>query len=439
MTTDPFAVHRLLDQAEALLRRWDTPLEAALFAVVDRRVTTDVATMAVRLRKDGVATLQVNPDFVEDVGAEGAAFVLCHEALHLLLDHLRYDGVRDDAWRLGCEVVINHWVIRSTARTLPRSRRTGEPVGIDPRAVHRDWAASATDPVSYEEFTLTDERCAELLRVTGRGRPLDVPPTAGACSHPDDEPDTTPDTPINAVEQVLEQAVVRAQRGDEVLRRQLLDLEQAVPGAPAWARVGVSELRATTSRAGMTRLWERHLAHVLGQTLAPRLEVRYDRKVGWWDAELLAPLGIALDPQAGMPLQHGPVCGRRRSVAIYLDTSGSVPDEVVQAAAHTVGRIPDTVAHWRAFDHEVHPIAPGDALPGGGGTSFDAVADDVDHLDAVLDQPLDAVVVLTDGYAPTIAPAAPQRWIWLIVADGDAWPQDHGMRTVRIPDLEGAA
>ena len=425
---------QVLDQAEARLRRWDTPLEAALLAVVDRRWTDEVATMAVQLRPDGIATLLANPAFVTELGADGTAFVLCHEALHLLLDHLRFAGIRDDAWRLACEVVINHWVTRSTGRLLPRSRRTGEPVGVDPRAVHRDHLAAGAEPVTYDDFVRTDEECAQLLRQRPIEAPLPAP--SGDCAHRDHQPTPTPSGAGEAVEEVLEAAVVRAQRGDEVLRRQLLDLEEVVPGAPAWSRVGVSELRATTQRAGATRLWEQQLAHVLGQTLTADLEVRYDRKVGWWDAGLLAPLGIVLDPQVGMPLQLAPAVRRQRQVAIYLDTSGSVSDAVVEATARTVGRIPDTIAHWRTFDHEVHPFTPGEELPGGGGTSFEAVAEDVVALDDDLDDPLDAVLVLTDGYAEPIAPPRPERWIWLIVADGDTWPRDRGMRTVPIPHLE---
>ena len=95
---------QVLEQAEARLRRWDTPLEATLLAVVDRRWSDEVETMAVRLRPDGIATLLVNADFVIDIGPDGTAFVLCHEALHLLFAHLRHDGDRDDAWRLACAV-----------------------------------------------------------------------------------------------------------------------------------------------------------------------------------------------------------------------------------------------------------------------------------------------------------------------------------------------
>lgn len=423
---------RVLDQAEARLRRWDTPLEAALLAVVDRRWTDEVATMAVQLRPDGIATLLANPGFVIEVGADGTAFVLCHEALHLLFAHLRHDGARDDAWRLACEVVINHWVQRATGQPLPRSMRTGEQVGIDPRAVHRDHLAAGAAPVTYDAFVLTDTDCARYLRATP-GTTTET--SADVCVHHDG--DSTEVVDGDAVERVLEAAVARAGDGDELLRQRLLGLEELTPDAPVWGRTGVSELRATTQRLGSTRLWQAQLAHVLGQTLRPRVEVRYDRKIGWWDAELLAEVGLHLDPGVGMPLLPGTVTDHQRQVAIYLDTSGSVPAEVVDAAAATVGRIPDTLAHWRSFDHEVHPFEPGEPLVGGGGTSFHVVAEDAAALAAGLDERLDAVVVLTDGYAEPITPPDAQRWIWLIVAGGDTWPADRGMRTVRVPDHLG--
>jgi hypothetical protein len=432
-TTDVAHAHRLLDEAEARLRRWDTPLEAALLAVVDRRMTGEVPTMAVRLRGDGIATLLVNPDFVRNAGAEGAAFVLCHEALHLLFAHLHHDGPRDDAWQLACEVVINHWVTLSTGRPLPRSAATGTTVGVDPRAVYAEYAAAVTNPVPYAAFVRTDEDCAAHLRLMA----ADARPAAGACDHHLTDHDDAGDGRGSVVEEVLERAVARALDGDELVRGRLLDLERLTPGADAWRRLGVSELRGTTTRLS-TRLWQTQLAHVLGQTLRPDVVVRYDRKTGWWDTDLLASVGIVMDPDVGMPLQLAPATSRHRQVAIYLDTSGSVPDEVVAAAAATVGTIPDTDVHWRSFDHEVHPFEPGDPLIGGGGTDFEPVAADVAALDDELADPLDAVVVLTDGWGTPIRPPHPQRWIWLIAADGDAWSRDRGMRTVTVTDLAGA-
>ena len=105
-----------------------------------------------------------------------------------------------------------------------------------------------------------------------------------------------------------------------------------------------------------------------------------------------------------------------------------MPDWVVDQVAATVGPIPDTEVAWHTFDHEVHPFEPGQPLVGGGGTDFHAV---VEHASS-LDPAPDAVLVLTDGLAPPVRPPTPDRWIWLVLEDGDPWPAEHGMACVPV-------
>lgn len=438
-TPMPTTAAARLERAAATLGRWDTPLESALLAVVDRRFTDEIDTVAVQLRRDGVAQLLANPAFVCDLEADDVAFVLCHEALHLLFNHLLVARDGDRAWRVACEVVINHWVQRHTGRPLPRSQSTGRPLGVDPADAYAAYAQAVDDPVAFERFVHTDEGCAQQLRrmpatPAGSGcRHLDLGAgsgTAGTVAEDRDEGE--------ALEALLERLVQRAVDGDQRLHGQLSEVLAASDTSPVWGRVGGEQLRATSARLGDTGLWQRQLAHVLGSQLADELHPAYDRKAGWWDAALLAPLGIDLDEHVGMPLILAADGRTHRRVAVFIDTSGSIPDPVVDAAAQTIGEVAEATVDWHTFDHAVHPFEPGEPLVGRGGTSFDVI---VDHLAATTDDPrdadhgYDAVVVLTDGYAPPIAPPDPDRWIWLIVADGDPWPRDHGMRTVAVPEL----
>lgn len=128
-----------------------------------------------------------------------------------------------------------------------------------------------------------------------------------------------------------------------------------------------------------------------------------------------------------MLARRGPVA--EKLVVIAYDTSGSMPGDVVAWLTELVGKIDGVRAHWLSFDGAVMPFTPGERVYGGGGTSFQAVADYVEGRTEVrgerFEERPDAVVVLTDGHAPHITPAEPDKWIWLITAGGDDWPGHH--------------
>ena len=106
-----------------------------------------------------------------------------------------------------------------------------------------------------------------------------------------------------------------------------------------------------------------------------------------------------------------------------------MPPSVVEWMTDLVGGIDGVQAHWLSFDGVVMPFRPGESVFGGGGTSFQAVVDYVEGRSTVegkyFEERPDAVVMLTDGYAPHVTPAEPDQWIWLITEHGDDWPDAH--------------
>lgn len=164
--------------------------------------------------------------------------------------------------------------------------------------------------------------------------------------------------------------------------------------------------------------WQRWLVDVVASKLREGERLVYPKKRG----ALLAALGH--DP---MLSRRGPV--RDKVLVIAYDTSGSMPGSVITWLTELVGRIDGVEAHWLSFDGVVMPFVPGERVYGGGGTSFQAVADYVEGRTEVrgrrFEQRPDAVIVLTDGYAPHITPQEPDRWIWLITEGGDDWPDAH--------------
>jgi len=185
-----------------------------------------------------------------------------------------------------------------------------------------------------------------------------------------------------------------------------------------WGQLGAGILRGRTARTGTVHWWQRWLVDVLASRLREGERLVYPKKRG----ALLAALGR--DP---MLSRRGPV--REKVLVIAYDTSGSMPGRVIDWLTELVGGIDGVEAHWLSFDGVVMPFVPGERVYGGGGTSFQAVADYVEGRTEVrgrfFEERPDAVVMLTDGFAPHITPAEPDKWIWLITEGGDDWPEAH--------------
>ncbi|MFC8272755.1 hypothetical protein ACFUJR_09475 [Streptomyces sp. NPDC057271] len=387
--------------------------------------TTAVDTAAVVASGDGTCLLVYNPEFFVSLGLEGVRFVLFHEARHLIHRHLFVEPElrSDPVFTLAAEVSINHVaMVRLGVRELPS--RDGTPVGVNPREIHtayrEDLRAHGLEPVDYREFIATDMSVyGELKRMAHP--PVPAPALCPRLSH--DGIPTDQETVDTLASSVLLNSLLAARRGHTVAEAEIGELMDRTDGASdrvtrMWGRLGVGLLRGQTPRTARVDWWQRWLVDVVASKLRDGERLVYPKKRG----ALLAALG--LDP---MLSRRGPV--RDKVLVIAYDTSGSMPDHVVGWLTELVGGIDGVEAHWLSFDAVVMPFRPGERVYGGGGTSFQVVADYVEGRTPVDGRPFeetpDAVVMLTDGYAPPITPAEPDKWIWLITEGGDDWPDSH--------------
>ncbi|MEV0780988.1 hypothetical protein ACIBLA_37435 [Streptomyces sp. NPDC050433] len=394
--------------------------------------TLAIETAAVVAPGDGSCVLLYNPEFFAAIGADGVRFVLFHEARHLIHRHLYVDAElrADPVFTLAAEVSINHVVMQRLRATLPTRLIEGagggrEPVGIDPHAIHalyeEDLRAQGLKPLSYRSFVETD------LTVYGELQRMSDPPVpagAGVCPHlaigglPMDE-----ETVGQVVEGVLADVLRAALRGEGPAREEILHLADRSEGAgdritKLWGRIGLGALRGQTEPTRRVEWWKRWLSDTLASKLRDGERLIYPRKHG---AVLLA-------------LGHDPMLSRRgrertKVVVVAIDTSGSMSQRVIDWLVTLIGRTDGVETHWLSFDGEVMPFVAGERVRGGGGTDFGKV---VEYVEGRLEvggkrcevQP-DAVIMVTDGYAPHVTPARPESWIWLITDGGDDWPDSH--------------
>lgn len=430
----------IIQQALWELASKSAVIEHEIMAVAAHLFTEEFPTMAVGIGGDSLVRLYANPKFttgdtdVRDNVAR-ARFVLAHEAYHILYAHLYQDPeLRSDRlMTLAHECVINDRVMRHLVTEMPTLE--GKPTGVDPKKLYAQYRkakrAKGEEPVDYKQFVSSDLACRSYLSEI----PKPSQPRQDFCQHGGDDdplagngdgsgqsPVIDPEAAATIVEQSLGALMTRALNGDKAAADALLELgEQVGEDHPLWGTLGLGALRGETQVTAQVRFWEYFLTQALTSVLTPGVRMVYPRRLAG-----LEPLYEEVGSQLPMmPLGNE----RKTQVAIFIDTSGSMGHDIVQRVAKLVGDIPNAEAHWFAFDAEVWPFEPGEPLRGGGGTSFQIIAD---HVDASDEMEPDCVIVLTDGYAPAIQPPRPDEWIWLITQGGDTWPMDHGMECVVV-------
>jgi hypothetical protein len=394
-------------------------------------------TMAVGVEGDGVMRLWANPDFTVGIGPEGAAFVLSHEAYHIMYAHpLVADPElrKDENWTLACEAVINDRVMRHLGvKELPKL--DGKSTGVDPDAIvekiraHRREMAK-TDPSvtipTREEILASDMACRAFLAE------LPKPPKTrnDFCRHGEagdgggdgesGQGTIDGEQAQTIVDRALDGLMQRALRGDQTATDALLELGEQTGGKDGqlWGTLGLGALVGETQLTPQVKFWEYFFSQACASILQPGTRMAYPRKMaGAEDFYIEAGCsGIPL-----MPIGLEP----ELEVWAFADNSGSM-SSLYDRIGKTIGNIAGSTIRWFTFDTDVYEIKPGEGIRGGGGTDFGCIDKFVSEQEAMPD----LVIVLTDGFAPPINPMWGHLAIWLITMGGDMWPMDHGMECI---------
>jgi predicted metal-dependent peptidase len=346
-------------------------------------VDTSIPTAAVGSGHAGQPVLFVNPTFYGTTlkRDDHRVAVLEHEVGHVIFGHLRLNTAEmPDARRrnIAADLVVNTFVTHA----LPRGAVT--------LAAFRDFPAGLTVESYYELLSkIPDQELARFGRDVSRGH------DRWNDTHTDENGRRL----VDALDDIVTEALRRAERDGSFdslakpLRLSLLRGRLSPAGATDWRRA-LHLFSARALRAGVRATNQRESR-------------RYGATTGDW---------------------HGPIVpglrrGRRTSLAVAIDTSGSIPID-------TVGRFYEEVARIVAAGATVHVIEcdlvvqrtyPWTGVPpthstGGGGTNFDPVFRWLRGEGQRLN--LSGCVYLTDGHAPRPLVRPPCPVLWAITANG---------------------
>jgi hypothetical protein len=425
----------VLKEALCKLALRQCTLEHELMSIAVVELDESFDTMAVALYGDGVVRLKANPDFTVKLGPDGSAFVMAHEAYHLLYGHL-YAGEAlnlDEDFKLACEVIVNNRVQkRLETSSLPLV--DGKPSGVDPDKVYQKYREAVRDkgatPVSKDQFLSSDLACRSYIAEI----PKPPKPRQDFCSHPKtgdgggdgqgqpgQDPSIDPGAAGTVVDRTLDSLMQRALNGDQGAKDSLLGLgDQLGEDHPLWGTLGLGALRGEAVPSAQVKFWEYFLTQDLASILEPGCQLVYPKRLaGLSDIYAEQDAEIPFMPLGKEPKVHA---------AVYNDMSGSVSGDLAERVMKLyTDSVPGGELEMYTFDTQVYDIEDG-TYRGGGGTDFQCI---IDHVEALEEEP-DVVIILTDGYAPEVCPPWSDKIIWLITPGGKAWPMDRGMRCIEV-------
>lgn len=365
----------------------------------------DIPTAAIRFdEKGGKPQMLLNEEFWERHNHREKLFIICHECLHVLLDHgvrngMQVPGATHELVNKAQDITINHMIV--------------DLFNYD-REDLREWRKYCwietcfTNPVVIkrnENFIYYLEKLIEDPKSKEEGGPS----TLDAHGDPSGESEQAK----NSRQSIAKDIAKDLDPGD------LEDLIKALPGtddekSPAGAMKGVYE----AILAEKTKKLKLNFTLLIKKLKRSRLKyvekdvetfVREDRRFD----DLMKRPDVSLP---GTSVRDGPIKDRLLT-ALFMDVSGScmMHFPLFQQIAKAFDEEREIFdLRTFVFDTTVTEIEPKMSFRVGGGTAFDIIEKKILELEKEYHRYPDCVVVVTDGEGTPVKPKGPTKWIWLL-------------------------
>lgn len=386
----------------------DEPFLGGISISLDKKPDADIPTACVGfVGEHGHLTMRYNPYFFRSMSPEERRGVIVHELYHLALLHLFERNVTDKnfarLWNVGTDMAINSLITNDNKNKLPDW--TILP-GREPKSKNEKLKEFIRDAPKLQASEWYFEKMKEILEEDGDGDSegfdldsLDDHDGWGEI------PDSLKEELRDKVRNVIKDAVKRAQMNN------------------GWGTVPQS-IREEICR-GL------------------EFEVDWRSVIRMFFGSVRSMERISTIKRASRKIPGvipGVKRGRTARFAFFIDQSGSMSDEdVARAFAEVEGASRETTIDVYNFDTEIdeesHKVwRRGRQFPWGrtrcGGTNFDAVADFVNH-DKNRGK-WSGIVILTDGYAPTMGSVRGAKVMWIITPNGTTGTARQGDLIVQL-------
>lgn len=386
-----------------------------------------IPTAAVRFDRDGnYFGFHFNPTFWKSLDSYNRKFVICHEALHLILYHgRRLQDKEKQIGNIAADIVINESLVKNFGFERKLIKNSETFCWMDTVFPGQKVDADRAMEYYYEEL-MKNAKVVEI-KMSGKGQPQDGKGN-GSCKTVDSHDEMGADGMggNEATQDALDEVV-----GDAVgaLSDQELDkLKKAVEGV--LDQETKNSIQAGNTAGGLCKVmnvpkvpkkskWETVIKKWMRKYMMPlykekeqwaRVNRRFTNIQSLSGGKIFLP--TEMETEALVDEKH------RVQVWFFLDTSGS--------CAHLADRFwkaASSLPEWRfdiklfCFDTQVYPTSFKEKkLYGFGGTSFSVIETYIqtEMKKANTERYPDAVFLITDGYGDAVKPQMPKRWYWFL-------------------------
>lgn len=381
---------------------------------------TTIPTAAVRFdREGGFFSFCFNPDFYKSLNDYNLKFIICHEALHIILNHgIRGYGLEPELANKTMDIVINESLVSNFG--FDRNLITNEKELCWYNTVFPNEPDIEKDKCFEHYYDLLFDKLLDMAsaEMDGEGN-MKLPAGMGGDQKTVDQHDGFGSENQDQIDEKLDDACDKLS-SDE--RKQLKDIVEKILDDDS-----KQGLQAGTGAGGLTKImslekvkfkskWETvikkwALAHMKRNDKNHEQWARINRRFVTLSRDMFIPTEMEID--------HFQEEEHKIKVIFFLDTSGS--------CAHLADRF------WKAakslppnrfeiqlccFDTRVYETdLKSGKLYGFGGTSFYILENYVQQyrkLPENKNKYPDAVFVITDGYGDPVKPEFCKKWYWFL-------------------------
>ena len=376
-----------------------------------------IPTAAIQFDKGGdFVMFHFNPEYWEKCTPYERLFTICHEALHVILNHgVRIKDTEDNrACNVALDIVVNHLLTRSFGFDRTQIHNWENLCWIDTvfkqpdGSVRKDKGRDIPEDDCFEYYINLFERvpCPRLRMKSGKPGDGDELGTVDDHSLMND---SDFDEIIDHLDESLSPEEKESLKGMVDKHFEKEEQKAGTGTGGQWHFVNIQKVVKKKKWETVIKRWARKylIAHDHDHEQWARLNRRFS----------MLPRNMFLPSE--MEIEESHEDKSRIKVYFYLDTSGScwgLKDRFFEAAAS----LPENRFDLRlfCFDTQVQETTlASKKVYGGGGTSFRILEQ---HIQKEMQQGEnagkypEAVFVITDGYADKVIPQFPERWYFFL-------------------------